>query len=86
VSLTALNSDGNPLYPDPEVRDKHGKAVLDAIKLGALPGVKRVVTMSGLPVTDAGGRLPAWSVLTWDSAYLDARDYQWNEVAIPHWP
>ena len=23
--------------------------------------------------------------LPWDSAYLDVRDYQWNEVAIPFW-
>jgi sugar phosphate isomerase/epimerase len=85
VSLTALNCNGNPLHPDPEVRDKHGKDVLDAIELGALLGVKRVVTMSGLPATDAAARLPAWSVLPWDSAYLDARDYQWNEVALPYW-
>jgi sugar phosphate isomerase/epimerase len=85
VTLTALNCNGNPLHPDPEVHDKHGTDVLDAIELGALLGVKRVVTMSGLPGTDAGARLPAWTVLPWDSAYLDARDYQWNEVAIPYW-
>jgi sugar phosphate isomerase/epimerase len=47
--------------------------------------VKRVVTMSGLPGTDAAATLPAWTVLPWDSSYLDARDYQWNEVAIPYW-
>ena len=41
--------------------------------------------MSGLPASDPGGRLPSWTVQPWDSAYLDARDYQWNEVAIPFW-
>ncbi|WP_042391745.1 sugar phosphate isomerase/epimerase family protein [Streptacidiphilus carbonis] len=85
VTLTALNCNGNPLHPDPEVREKHGNDVREAIELAALLGVKRVVTMSGLPAADPGGRLPAWSVLPWDSAYLDARDYQWNEVAIPYW-
>ena len=42
--------------------------------------------MSGLPGgrrrrqrADLGGELP------WDSPYLDIRDYQWNEVAIPFW-
>ena len=85
VTLTALNCNGNPLHPDPEVRDKHSQDVLDAIEIGALLGVKRVVTMSGLPGTDSGGRLPAWTVQPWDSSYLDARDYQWNEVAIPFW-
>lgn len=85
VTLTALNCNGNPLHPDPVVRHKHSNDVKEAIELGALLGVKRVVTMSGLPGTDSGARLPAWTVLPWDSAYLDARDYQWNEVAIPFW-
>ena len=36
------------------------------------------------------GRTPAArrrsrTVLPWSSASLDARDYQWNEVAIPYW-
>ncbi|MFE2427886.1 sugar phosphate isomerase/epimerase family protein [Streptomyces sp. NPDC059373] len=85
VALTALNCNGNPLHPDPEVRDKHAQDVRDAIELAALLGVKRVVTMSGLPASDPGGRLPSWTVLPWDSAYLDALDYQWDEVAIPFW-
>ena len=85
VTLTALNCNGNPLHVDPEVRDKHGNDVREAISLAALLGVKRVVTMSGLPASDPGGRLPSWTVLPWDSAYLDARDYQWQEVAIPYW-
>jgi sugar phosphate isomerase/epimerase len=85
VTLTALNCNGNPLHADPQVRDKHGNDVREAIALAALLGVKRVVTMSGLPASDPGGRLPSWTVLPWDSAYLDARDYQWQEVAIPYW-
>jgi sugar phosphate isomerase/epimerase len=85
VTLTALNCNGNPLHPHAGVREKHGNDVREAISLAALLGVKRVVTMSGLPATDAGAALPSWTVLPWDSAYLDARDYQWNEVAIPYW-
>src|SRR6266540_1146144 len=67
VTLTALNCNGNPLDPNPEV------------------GPKRVVTMSGLPASDPGGRLPSWTVEPWHSVFLDARDYQWREVAIPYW-
>jgi sugar phosphate isomerase/epimerase len=85
VELTALNCNGNPLHPDPEVRDKHGQDVLDSIELAALLGVERVVTMSGLPANSAGGTLPAWTPLPWESSQLDARDYQWNEVALPYW-
>jgi sugar phosphate isomerase/epimerase len=85
VTLTALNCNGNPLDPNPEVGPKHAQDVRDAIELGALLGVRRVVTMSGLPASDPGGRLPSWTVQPWHSVYLDARDYQWGEVAIPYW-
>ena len=85
VTLTALNCNGNPLHPDSEVGQKHAQDLRDAISLAALLGVKRVVTMSGLPAAHAGGRAPSWTVLPWDSVYLDARDYQWQEVAIPFW-
>jgi sugar phosphate isomerase/epimerase len=85
VALTALNCNGNPLHPDPEVRQKHSQDIRDAIELAALLGVKRVVTMSGLPEAHAGGMAPSWTVLPWVSVYLDAKDYQWNEVAIPFW-
>jgi sugar phosphate isomerase/epimerase len=85
VTLTALNCNGNPLHPDKEVRDKHAADVREAIEVAALLGVQRVVTMSGLPGTEASATLPSWSVLAWESSTLDAMDYQWNEVAIPYW-
>jgi sugar phosphate isomerase/epimerase len=85
VTLTALNCNGNPLDPNPEVGPKHAQDVRDAIELAALLGVRRVVTMSGLPASDPGGRLPSWTVEPWHSVFLDARDYQWQEVAIPYW-
>jgi sugar phosphate isomerase/epimerase len=59
--------------------------VRDAIELGALLGVRRVVTMSGLPASDPGARYPSWTVEPWHSVFLDARDFQWNEVGIPFW-
>jgi sugar phosphate isomerase/epimerase len=85
ITLTAFNCNGNPLHPDPEVGAKHGQDVRDAIELAALLGVRRVVTMSGLPGSGRGAGLPSWTVLPWDSAQLDARDHQWNDVAVPYW-
>jgi sugar phosphate isomerase/epimerase len=85
VELTALNCNGNPLHADPEVRERHSQDVLDAIELAALLGVKRVVTMSGLPANSPDGTRSAWTVLPWETSQLEARDYQWNEVGIPFW-
>jgi sugar phosphate isomerase/epimerase len=84
ITLTALNCNGNPLHPDAEVGAKHAGDVRDAIELAALLGVKRVVTMSGLPAAHAGGTAPSWSVVPWDSVYLDALEYQWG-VAVEYW-
>ena len=46
VTLTALNCNGNPLDPNPEVGPRHAQDVRDAIELAALLGVKRVVTLT----------------------------------------
>jgi sugar phosphate isomerase/epimerase len=82
LTLAGLNCNGNPLHPDPEVR--HADDLRRAIRVAAALGQTRVVTMSGTPGNEPGSRLPAWSVLPWDSAYLDARDHQW-EVGVRFW-
>ena len=41
--------------------------------------------MSGTPASDPDGSSPVWNVLPWHSAFLDVRDFQWNEVTIPFW-
>lgn len=83
IELTALNCNGNPLHPDPEVH--HDADLKRAIKLAGLLGIKTVITMSGLPATEATGTRPSWTVIPWDSVYLETLDYQWDEVAIPFW-
>lgn len=85
IKITALNCNGNPLHPDPEVGKRHGKDVFDAISTASRLGVKRVITMSGLPAAHAGGLRPAWAVNPWNSVDLDTLEYQWQEVAIPYW-
>jgi len=83
VELTALNCNGNPLHPDPEIH--HDEDLKRSIKLAGLLGIKTVITMSGLPGTDPDGKRPSWTVIPWDSVYKETLDYQWNEVAIPFW-
>ncbi len=83
IELTALNCNGNPLHPDPEVH--HAEDLKRSIKLAGLLGIKTVITMSGLPGTDPDGKRPSWTVIPWDSVYKETLDYQWNEVALPFW-
>jgi sugar phosphate isomerase/epimerase len=83
IELTALNCNGNPLHPDPEVM--HGEDLKRTIKLAGLLGIKTVITMSGLPAAERGGTRPSWTVIPWDSVYKATLDYQWDEVAVPFW-
>jgi len=85
VELTGLNANGNPLHADPEVGPEDAADLRRAIEVASLLGVRRVVTMSGLPAAHPGGSWPAWHVNPWDSGYLDSLEYQWDDVAVPFW-
>jgi sugar phosphate isomerase/epimerase len=85
ITLTGLNVNGNPLNPDPLVGPKHAADLHRTIEVAALLGVRRVVTMSGLPGGHPGAPVANWVVNPWDSQFLNILDYQWNEVAIPFW-
>jgi sugar phosphate isomerase/epimerase len=85
ITLTGLNVNGNPLNPNPAVGPKQADDLRRTIDVAAALGVKRVVTMSGLPGGEPNATVANWVVNPWDSQYLDILDYQWNEVALPFW-
>ena len=85
IALTALNCNGNPLHPDREVSFKHASDIRKSIEVAALLGVRRVVTMSGLPGAQKRAKAPTWVVNPWASDQLDVLEYQWQEVAVPFW-
>ena len=84
VEIAGLNCNGNPLHPDPVIGSKHAEDVRRSIQLANRLGQHRVVTMSGLPAGEPGGRRPNWIVNAWNSAALDVLDYQWS-VAEEFW-
>jgi sugar phosphate isomerase/epimerase len=85
ITLTGLNVNGNPLNPDPLVGPQHARDLHRTIELAGTLGIKRVVTMSGLPGGHPGCLTANWAVNPWDSQWLNVLDYQWNEVAVPFW-
>lgn len=84
VRLTALNSNGNPLHPDPKVGPVHTQDLRESIRLAALVGVDRVIAMPGGPGSGPEATRPTWTVAPWESGLIDVRDYQWS-VAVPRW-
>ncbi|WJY01846.1 sugar phosphate isomerase/epimerase [Curtobacterium sp. 458] len=84
VEIAGLNCNGNPLHPDPAIGPAHAEDLRRSIRLAARLGQTRVVTMSGLPAGEPGGRRPNWIVNAWNSAALDVLEHQWS-VAVPFW-
>lgn len=84
MELTALNVNGNPLSPLPNEGLKHAEDLRRAIECAGALGVQHVITMSGLPGTDATAKYPSWVVNAWNGIDMEILDYQWS-VAVPFW-
>lgn len=84
VNLAILNANGNPLHPDPAVREPHRQDLFDAIELSAALGLSHLNAMVGSVGSGPAATLPTWSLVPWESGLLEVRDYQLG-VAVPFW-
>ncbi|THV35263.1 sugar phosphate isomerase/epimerase family protein [Glycomyces buryatensis] len=84
IALTGLNCNGNPLHPDPAVGTVQAEDLRRSIEVASRLGVKRIVTMSGLPAGEASGERVNWVVNPWNTTLLESIEYQW-EVLVPFW-
>jgi sugar phosphate isomerase/epimerase len=84
VSIAGLNANGNPLHPNRAIGEKQAEDVRRSIRLAERLGQHRLVTMSGLPGGEPGATRPNWVVNAWNSAALDALDYQ-CQIAADFW-
>ena len=83
IELTALNCNGNPLHPDPEVHARRRPSGPSGWP--ACSGSDRHHDVRTARPPSAGGTRPSWTVIPWDSVYKETLDYQWDEVAVPFW-
>ena len=63
LEVAALNCSANPLDPGP-MGERHRKEMEQTIRLAGEIGVKKIVTMSGLPAAARGDKVPNWLVYT----------------------
>jgi sugar phosphate isomerase/epimerase len=73
LSIAALNCSANPLDPGP-MGERHRKEIEQTIHLAGEIGVKKIVTMSGLPAAGPGDKVPNWLVYTKSWPAADGRD------------
>ena len=86
LEIAALNCSANPLDPG-EMGNRHRKEMEQTIRLAGEIGVKKIVTMSGLPEAAPGDMVPNWLVYTksWPDEMPERDRYQWEDRAFPLW-
>lgn len=86
LEIAALNCSGNPLDPG-DMGKRHRKEIEETIRLAGEIGVKKIVTMSGLPEAAPGDMVPNWLVYTksWPDEMPERDRYQWEDRAFPLW-
>jgi sugar phosphate isomerase/epimerase len=83
--ISALNTSGNPLDPDPATARRHDHDLRSAIRLAALLGVNRVVAMAGCPGGVRGDRTAHFDGGGWLPYLAGVHARQWNDEVIPYW-
>lgn len=86
LQIAALNCSANPLDPG-NMGKRHRKEMEETIRLAGEIGVKKIVTMSGLPEAAPGDMVPNWLVYTksWPNEMPERDRYQWEDRAFPLW-
>ena len=86
LEIAALNCSANPLDPG-AMGERHRKEMEQTIRLAGEIGVKKIVTMSGLPAAAPGDKVPNWLVYTksWPDEMPERDRYQWEDCAFPLW-
>ncbi len=85
LEISALNSSGNPLHPDPAFSKKSVHELEQAMELASRIGVPVVISFAGCPGADEGSRVPNWITCPWPPYYAEAIKWQWEQRIVPFW-
>jgi sugar phosphate isomerase/epimerase len=83
--ISALNSSGNPLHPDPEFSRTSIFELENAMELAGRIGVKVVISFAGCPGADDNSRVPNWVTCPWPPYYAETIKWQWEKKIVPFW-
>ena len=84
-TISALSCHGEPLHPNPAVRQANQEIQRKSILLAEKLGVSVVIDFSGCPGESEGAKYPNWVTSPWPPHYQELLKWQWEEVAIPFW-
>lgn len=84
-TISALSCHGNPLHPDPAIRQGYQETSKKTVHLAARLGIPVVIDFSGCPGDSENAKYPNWVTCPWPPEYLDVLEWQWDKVALPYW-
>lgn len=85
LQIIGLAVHGNPVSPDPAIREPHLRDHDVAVRLAPRLGTDVVINFSGCPGGSAKDTMPNWVTCAWPPEYGAILKYQWDEVLIPFW-
>ena len=85
MTISALSVHGNPVHPNPTVREKDHVDFVNTLKVAQKLSVDTVITFSGCPGDHPGAKYPNWVTCAWPPDYLEILRYQWDDVLVPYW-
>ena len=83
--ISGFSCHNNPVHPNRRIAQEADEALHRVVRLASLMDVQVINCFSGLPAGAPGDTMPNWVTCPWPPHFLEALDYQWNEVTIPYW-
>ncbi|TVT28191.1 sugar phosphate isomerase/epimerase [Salinicoccus cyprini] len=83
--ISAFSCHGNPISPDPSLREESDTVLRKTIELADLLDVPVVNTFSGTPAGNATDTAVNWPVTPWPEEYSQIKEWQWENRLIPYW-
>jgi len=83
--VSALSCHYEPLHPDQKLAEDSDGIFRKSVRLAEMLEVPVVNVLSSCPAGAPGDKTPSWITCPWPPHFLEALDYQWNQVGIPYW-
>lgn len=85
LTISALSCHGNSIHPDKAIASAHDGVAKKTVRLAKELGIPVVVDFSGCPGDGPNAKSPNWVTCPWPPDFLDALNWQWDQVVVPYW-
>ena len=85
VEISSLSCHGNPVSPDPAIRELSVSSMRNAVLLAEKLGVRTINCFSGCPGDFEGAALSNWVTVSWPLDFSEVYKWQWEEKLLPFW-